>query len=420
MAGAQQQFGHHFARIADFWGDKNQTLDWVDQVDAAAESLQWDTITTARMAKQTLIKGSHAKRFFDNTTKRGGQNLHGWTPVLHVAPVAHVPAILQVMADPLAAPPIEAVAARAETVRVFEVAAVNGGLRVAMIDFFGKKQTYEDLVNEVAALKQQAGEPAVMFMQRVQEVLHDVTIKVTNRTAFQTEADGRAFAHYQQGLEAMYFYSGLKADIRKEVATTGLEEHAQVIQRAINMEAAQAAAIASKSQGVPQQQAACSSVSNSGPVAGSAQCEYCGIFDHDAKVCKRCLADEKGGIFRPRHPDWPMTKKSWKKEGGKSDKKKKPKAASASATSTPATPAPPQQGRPAAPDSAELARLGAYFQEKYRAEQGAAMNQPPPAAANAANAIWGPVGQQFPAIMGPTDGCPPAPAFPGWPAPGNY
>jgi hypothetical protein len=418
MAGAQQQqIGHHhLSRIADFGGNKDQTLDWVEQVDAAADSQQWDTVTTARMAKQTLIPASHAKRFYDNTTKRGGRNLQVWTPVLHVAPVAHVPARLQQLADPNANPPLAAIAARAETLQVIEVVAIPGGLRAAMLEFFGKKQTYEGLVNAVANLQQKVGEPAVMFMQRVQEVLHDVTIKVTNRATFPTEADRRAFAHYQEGMENMYFYIGLKPEIRKEVATAGLEDHALIIQRAINMEEAMLA-LSSKSQGVSQQQAACSLVSNSGLVAGSTQCDYCGMLDsHDAKTCKRRLADEKKNIFRPRHPDWPMTKKSWKKEEGKADKKKKPKAASASATSTPA---PPQQGKPAEIlDPAETAKLDAYFKQKYRAQQEAAMAQPPPAAANS---IWGPVGQQFqfPALMGPTDGCPPAPAFPGWPAPGN-
>jgi hypothetical protein len=186
---------------------------------------------------------------------------------------------------------------------------------------------------------------------------------------------------------------------------------------------------ASKSKGGSQQQAACL-ISNSGLVVKSGQCDYWGIFDHEARACKKRLADEKGNIFRPRHPDWPLTKKSWNKEGGQAtpaQKKKKPKAASA--VSTPAQANQPlQQGTPAAPpplDAAAIAKFQAYFQEKYQDMHAAAMTQPP----SAANAVWQ---GQFPALMGPQG--PPAhtpafagwpdppvkPAFSGWPAPGNY
>jgi hypothetical protein len=72
-------------------------------------------------------------------------------------------------------------------------------------------------------------------------------------------------------MENMYFYIGLKAEIRREVATAGLEDHTLIIQRAINMEEAMSA-IASKAQGVSQQQAACSLVSTSGLAAGSTHC----------------------------------------------------------------------------------------------------------------------------------------------------
>jgi hypothetical protein len=220
------------------------------------------------------------------------------------------------------------------------------------------------------------------------------------------------------------------------VANDAITDHALILQKAINMEEAAASAKESKSgfgsQQQQQQQAACL-VSTSSLVAKPGQCDYCGIFDHEARACKKRLADEKGSIFRPRHPDWPMTKKSWNKEGGQdkpAQKKKKPKGANAVSTS--AQPSqPPQQGAPTAPpppplDAAAMEKFQAYFAEKYQDMHAAAMAQPPP---SAANAVWQ---SQFPALMGPQG--PPAhtpaftgwpeppakPAFPGWPAPGNY
>jgi hypothetical protein len=177
MAGFQQ-YGHHQPRISEYSGDKEQTLDWIDEVDAAAETMNWDTFTAARTAKQSFKKNLYAKKFYDNTVHKAGFNLNVWTPVLAVTHVPYVAAVAQIMADPHAAPPVLAVAHRAGVVEVPAVAAIPGGLKAAMLAFFGKKKTYEVLVTAMFALKQGTAEPADMFMQRVETVMHDLDVKM--------------------------------------------------------------------------------------------------------------------------------------------------------------------------------------------------------------------------------------------------
>jgi hypothetical protein len=131
-----------------------------------------------------------------------------------------------------------------------------------------------------------------------------------DRTVYNNPDHQATLAHYMARMSAVLFYNGIKPEIRQEVANDAITDHALILQKAINMEEAAASAKESKSGfGSQQQQAACL-VSTSGLVAKSGQCDYCGIFDHEARACKKRLADEKQNTFRPRHPDWPMTKKS--------------------------------------------------------------------------------------------------------------
>jgi hypothetical protein len=218
--------------------------------------------------------------------------------VLAVVHVPYVAAVGQILADPNTNPPVLAVAYRAGVVEVPGVAAIPGGLKAAILAFFGKKKTYEVLVTAMFALKQGPAEPADMFMQRVETVMHDLDVKMIDRTLHHNADHQTALAHYMARMSAVLFYNGIKPEIRQEVANDAITDHALILQKAINMEEAAASAKESKSQGGSQQQGACL-VSSSGLVAKSGQCDYCGIFDHEARACKKRLADEKGNIFRP-------------------------------------------------------------------------------------------------------------------------
>jgi hypothetical protein len=163
-------------------------------------------------------KNSNAKKFYNNTVHKEGFNLHVWTPVLAVVHVPYVAALAQILADPNAAPPVAARVYQPGVVEVLQVDAIPSGLKAAMLDFFGKKKTFEVLVTAMFALKQGTAESADMFMQRVETVMHDLYVKMIDRTTYPNQDHRRAFAHYMACMSAVLFYNGIKAEIRQEVA----------------------------------------------------------------------------------------------------------------------------------------------------------------------------------------------------------
>jgi hypothetical protein len=115
-------------------------------------------------------------------------------------------------------------------VEVLQVDAIPGGLKAAMLDFFGKKKTWEVLVTAMFALKQGTAEPADMFMQRVETVMHDLDVKMIDRTTHHNADHQMALAHYMARMSAILFYNGIKAEIRQEVANDAITDHALILQ----------------------------------------------------------------------------------------------------------------------------------------------------------------------------------------------
>jgi hypothetical protein len=108
-------------------------------------------------------------------------------------------------------------------------------------------ETYDSLVSRVVSavttLRQKQGERAEMYMQRVETAIRDFDkIICIDTTLFPHPEHRRAFKHYQERLAAIFFYCGLNADIRREVANCGITDHALVLQKAVWMEEAAASA----------------------------------------------------------------------------------------------------------------------------------------------------------------------------------
>ncbi len=197
----------------------------------------------------------------------------------------------------------------------------NGGLRRALLEYFGKPKSFAEQTKELFEIRQKRGERVDLWLVRVDTAVWDMFTHSVDET---NQLDIAIVKKIARSFTRMYFTQGLRTPIKQFVDLANPKTIEEAREAAKTFEASPDGQRELNSGGAGGQ------TSGRGVAATSANskksdldCHYCGIKGHVKADCFRRKADVANGKIYDRHPDYPLTSSKDKKKDKKKGKKGK-------------------------------------------------------------------------------------------------